>query len=331
MIIDVLKGIKRIAQQNKPKETLVYQNYSYRNWWPADPAEEWFTRFMLHYFPDNRTPVRFYSVFGPGFRFYDGFKGVRVFYSGEDLEPHIEHEGLTRRESVLTYWKYRTMVYGNYCTDRVDLSLGFAHREDEKYYRFPEWIPFTFRPEADYDEVRETINQINGARAKNGARNAVILASHDDYGTRDRICRDLEQVMPITYAGKWRNNSNELKESYKDQKLPYVSNFRFHICPENVDAPDYCTEKLFDAFRSGTIPVYFGAAGRPEPDVINRDAVIFWNFDKDNEENLREVLRLNTDEAYYERFMAQPKLLPQSADYVWDIICGLKDRMEQLL
>ena len=45
-----------------------------------------------------------------------------------------------------------------------------------------------------------------------------------------------------------------------DRKLPVLSKYRFSICYENVkDMPGYITEKIFDSFFSGCIPVYWGA------------------------------------------------------------------------
>lgn len=45
-----------------------------------------------------------------------------------------------------------------------------------------------------------------------------------------------------------------------DRKRDILSRTRFSICYENVrDAPGYITEKIFDCFLSGCVPVYWGA------------------------------------------------------------------------
>lgn len=332
MLIDFLKGVKRIAQQNKKKPILETGNLSFVNWWKEDPAEDWFARFVRYHFPDCRVPVRFYSVFGPGKKLKDDFDGIRIFYSGENLSPHDEYDGMNKRQSVETYWKYRVRHYGNYALDRVDLALGMSRMvTDAKYVRFPEWIPFTFEPESTKADIHNRVKAINDARPHPAAEGAVLLASHDDYGTRDRICRDVEAVLPITYAGRWRNNSTELWEKYDDNKREYLRNFRFNICPENVDAEGYCTEKLFDAFLSGTIPVYHGDRNNPEPGLINKDAVIFWNYDGDNAEQMEKIKRLKNDENYYEEFIRQPKLYPETEEFVYGKLQELKQKIEVLI
>lgn len=49
-----------------------------------------------------------------------------------------------------------------------------------------------------------------------------------------------------------------------DDKLALQSRFRFALCCENISYPGYVTEKIFDAFVAGTIPVYLGA-----PDITD--------------------------------------------------------------
>jgi hypothetical protein len=47
-------------------------------------------------------------------------------------------------------------------------------------------------------------------------------------------------------------------------KVPTLSNYRFALCFENTAFPGYVTEKIFDCFQAGCIPVYLGA-----PDVTS--------------------------------------------------------------
>ena len=331
-IIDFMKGTKRIYQQNKGSKYYEVSPYSFQNWWKVDPRQDWFYRFMKCHFPDNKYPVRFYSVFGAGRNLKDSFTGAKVFYSGENLESHICYEDMNLRRSVLTYWKYRQKHYGRYATEYVDLALGMGERDDiEKYLRLPEWIPYLINPESDYEACKRQVREFNESRVKENAKGAVLVASQDDYGTRDRIVRDLEDVIDITYAGKWRNNSDVLKTVYNDEKELLLPDFRFNICPENVDAKGYCTEKIFEAFKAGTIPIYHGACNEPEKELINPQSVIFWNYDSDNKDNISEVKRLNEDDAYYEKFVNQVRLYPQTADYIYDKLTELEKRIAMIL
>src|SRR5581483_7157284 len=43
-------------------------------------------------------------------------------------------------------------------------------------------------------------------------------------------------------------------------KIPLLKKYRFNLCLENVkDVPGYITEKIFDCFFAGCVPVYLGA------------------------------------------------------------------------
>lgn len=44
-----------------------------------------------------------------------------------------------------------------------------------------------------------------------------------------------------------------------DTKLPALENYRFSVIIENHTSPYYFSEKLIDAFQTGTIPIYYGS------------------------------------------------------------------------
>jgi len=70
------------------------------------------------------------------------------------------------------------------------------------------------------------------------------------------------QSFPYMY---WKNRK-ALRAIYKgpvESKYETLSRYRFAICFENMAMPGYITEKMFDCFFAGTIPVYLGA-----PDVV---------------------------------------------------------------
>jgi hypothetical protein len=44
-----------------------------------------------------------------------------------------------------------------------------------------------------------------------------------------------------------------------DSKYEVLSRYRYSLCFENMSMQGYVTEKLFDCFYAGTIPLYLGA------------------------------------------------------------------------
>jgi hypothetical protein len=297
---------------------------SYANWWKENPDEIWFTRFINHNCLACKENIRFYSVFGPRDIICEPFDGKKIFFSGENLEKIDTHGNIVDPVALRLFQK-RQRDYGDYLCDNVDLSLGFARKDEENYLRVPLWIT-NFSPESSYDDIKKQINRINARQINVERTGAALIASHDQFGTREYIYNDLKDVVDIQCAGKWNHNTDLLRDKYGDGKIDYLFYKKFNICPENVDASGYVTEKLFDAFAAGTIPIYQGDGNNPEPKVINRNAVIFWNFESgNNEENIKLISKLDSDDDLYREFMMQPVFKEGAAEVVWSYFERLKN------
>lgn len=255
----------------------------------------------------------------------------KFFFSVENLEKISEHKSLkVNNYRTLLEIKRRINSYSDYLSSQVDLCLGY--REDcGKFLQFPGWMfrKDFFPAESEFNDVKKIIDNINNVKSK-CLLDCVCINSHDALGLRTKIADDLNSVLDITYAGKWRNNTSDLWDKYGNDKLKYMNLFKFNICPENMDAPHYCTEKIFDSFRAGCIPIYAGALNNPEPDVINKNAVIFWDLDGDNADNIKLIKRLKMDEDFYNKFMQQEKLLPSAAEYVYERFTKLENKLRKL-
>ena len=297
---------------NRTKDGL-YREYN--QWGPEDLEKQWFIRFLRHHFPDNQTVVNFFGPVGTPFFIKRQFEGKKVFYTGED----VEHPGTQL-----------ALYYGDYCLDHTDLSLGFGQVQHARYLRFPYWILTTFSPEDDAADIKERIKQINENRYEK-SRECVLINKHDPAGTRELVYNGVKDILDVKLAGQWRNNTRALWDDFGNDKEAYLRTFKFNICAENNNTKDYVTEKIFDAFIAGCIPLYYGALNDPEPGLINREAVIFWNKDGNNEENREKILELKNNESFYQEFMSRPKLLPAAAEYVIDRYAKLKEHFARIL
>ncbi len=62
------------------------------------------------------------------------------------------------------------------------------------------------------------------------------------------------------YGRGWGNTSYKTYRGPCADKLDVLKNYRFSICYENCrDVPGYITEKIFDCFAAGNVPIYWGA------------------------------------------------------------------------
>lgn len=90
-------------------------------------------------------------------------------------------------------------------------------------------------------------------------------------------------LRPMNYLSKFLPEVR-LRSSWKGSvknKIKTLSNYKFNICFENAQGyKGYITEKIFDAFRAGSIPIYFGCPNISEhiPDDCYIDLRKFRDF-----------------------------------------------------
>jgi hypothetical protein len=87
------------------------------------------------------------------------------------------------------------------------------------------------------------------------------------------MCDAVSAYGQVIYPGEFRNNVRPIGKTTED-KIKFISQSVFNICPENSIAEGYCTEKIFQALEAGTIPVYWGV-DLPERGLINEDKYCF--------------------------------------------------------
>ena len=73
-------------------------------------------------------------------------------------------------------------------------------------------------------------------------------------GLRDRFFDRLSAYKRVDSGGGWRNNIGRSVEN----KNEWLKDYKFNICFENSSYPGYLTEKLFDAYNAGCVPIYWG-------------------------------------------------------------------------
>ena len=184
--------------------------------------------------------VGMFSVFGSRNLINHTHCDANIFYSAENLKGR-------------TCMRYADGFLGE---PKIDLSIGFEYFEDERYCRFPNWMDVFFVTQKDIPDVCKKLRfpEISG---KN--RFASLICSHDNNGVRTDIMDALSQIGEVACAGKFRHNDDSLVRNFNDDKMLYLRQFCFNICPENSNAMGYVTEKLFQSIMSGCIPIYWGS------------------------------------------------------------------------
>lgn len=95
-------------------------------------------------------------------------------------------------------------------------------------------------------------------------------SSHPDelYSERKKLAEFYEKNHPMDldlYGRGWSFGFDGIYRGTLDDKAHVLKNYKFTFAYENIkDVPGYITEKLFDAFQVGTVPIYWGASNVKE-------------------------------------------------------------------
>ena len=319
VIDSFLKQCKRYWKENssQKKEPIKFYN------WIGESNGYWFRKFInqTELLRDSKKSIAFFSLFGGKLPIYLNRSNVKVFFTGENIHRNEFGHDFTRYEN-----------YGFDCG--IDLALGFDcnyNNHNHNYLRFPLWTLYEIPSTTDAGEIKSICDNLSYHSLKESLRFCSLVSQHDPNGLRKEIYDALSGLGEISCGGRFLNNTDELKTIYQDDKILYLKQFKFNICPENTNVEGYVTEKIFQSIQSGSVPIYWGSNNDPEPEILNKDAIIFWNKGGDNTAVVRLIEDLNKSPKLYKEFYEQPRLLPHADQAIMEVMHSLEHRLKSLI
>jgi len=190
----------------------------------------------------------------------------KIFYTGEPTDPKIEG---------------------------YDLSLGFDYLENENYMRLPLYYLY-------FDDKLNIAYKRESSCNPSKKHFACFLVSNGKFKTRNNIFHKLSLYKEVASGGKYLNNLGRVVP--QNETNQFLSECKFVIAYENnFTQPGYITEKVFQAYYAGALPIY---ASEPRAaNDINKKAVVYrGNFNSD-EEMIEYIKELdNNDQKYCEKW-----------------------------
>lgn len=243
----------------------------------------------------------------------------KIFYTVENVHVPDSH-----------WQKYEDLLLDN---KSIDLSLGYDYIDHEKYLRFPYWIMTNFKPDDDFAAIKQTCDYLNKPLINIGARSRFcsFVCRYDYFGNRRIIYDQIRRVEPIDCDGLFMHNNNTLKDKFNNQKREYLKEYKFNLCPENSNSKGYVTEKIFDAIYSGCIPVYWGSENHPEPEILNQNAILFFNKDSENSDLIGRLKTLNENKKLYKEFAEQNRLKENAHEVIFDWMEKLEKKLKEII
>ena len=283
------------------------------NWW-NDRLSLWFVKRYSHLLEEKGRQINLCSLFGKK-GVIEHVEGIKVFFSGENVHhsPYDEYSDYLLRDSS------------------INLSLGFDFFEDDRYLRFPLWLLYMFNPTSTREDIVARCKELRYPQVSEKRRFCSLVAYHDVNGLRGQMVRELSTVEQVSCAGKFLHNDTSLKERFGDNKIEYLKEFYFNICPENSNSFGYVTEKVFEAISAGCIPIYWGSFNYPEPHILNRDAIIFWEKGGNNQNVIKRIHNFYASPNEMEEMIRTPRLTNDADDIIWGMMEALDMAVAKLL
>jgi hypothetical protein len=175
--------------------------------------------FEVEITPDN-PDVIIYSWEGQEFKKYDC---IRIYYTPENwLMP-----------------KYK----------ECDFSLSFEYWDDKRNLRMPNYLLYEIHPDQldkNKIDIQKVIDDKTGFCS--------MLVSNPTTQKRNDFFHKLSKYKKVDSGGKHLNNIGGRVEN----KQAFISSYKFNLCFENAIHPGYTTEKIAEAMKCMTIPLYWG-------------------------------------------------------------------------
>lgn len=280
--------------------------------------DNWLTKFIIDrdiLDLNSKRTLSLFSVNGDRLAIDINRSDYKIFCTGENV--HVPYSHWAKYEDLLLNKK------------SIDLSLGFDYLDHEKYFRFPLWLMYFFRPTDNFQEIKLTCERLNRSliSIEDRKKFCTFICKNDYFGDRVKMYNEINQIAQIDCGGLFMNNDDSLLTKYNDNKLEYLKQFRFNLCPENSNNEGYVTEKIFEAISSGCIPIYWGSNNNPEPNIINKDAVFFIDNNYSSPKVINEIEILNTNPKLYKEFAEQDRLLPNAPEVIFEFFENLEKKL----
>ena len=185
--------------------------------------------------------------------------------------------------------------------DNTDYSIGMHYlKNGDRYFRKP---TETEQLSAMYSIYNLTkVKGINNKKKKFCA----WVVSNDEFEVRNRFFEKLSLYKKVDSGGRYKNN---VGGPVKD-KIQFLTKYKFSICFENSKTPGYISEKLYEAFEAGTIPIYYGDDTVLR--YLNNRSYIHIKDEKEFDEKIELIKKIDQNYTLYQQMIREKIVIDDS-------------------
>ena len=129
---------------------------------------------------------------------------------------------------------------------------------------------------------------------------AVFIARNcGSRSNREGLVKSLMELMPVDSVSRCLHNF-DLEDT--SEKIPMMQKYAMYFAFENQRVDDYITEKLWDTFQAGVLPVYFGAPNIKEH--VPEHSIVHVDDFESHEELAQHLQEIMSNEELYNSYHA---------------------------
>jgi hypothetical protein len=183
-----------------------------------------------------------------------------VFWNTGGQLMNFDLSRIPKEKLVLFMWEPQTVMPSLY-TEEVQASFGKIFTWDDDLVDNRKFFKF------HYPALKPRISQIPDFDQKKFCVmiNTKLVDKHPKslYGEREKAALFFEDKIGEfdLYGRFWDKKPFKNWKGKTKNKAETLANYKFCICYENMrDVKGYITEKIFDCFMAGCVPIYWGAS-----------------------------------------------------------------------
>jgi len=184
---------------------------------------------------------------------------------------------------------------------RCDYALTCHYLDDARHLRLPYYVLYgspelLVRGQDDAAKILAAKTRFCGFVVSNAGKRKTQKRV-------DFFCR-LSRYKRVDSAGRAFNNIGGPIAAGPQAKIDFLQTCKFNIAFENASLPGYTTEKIVEAMRARSLPIYWGNPRVHEE--FNANSFLNYADFADEEALIERIIELDRDDAKYLEVMRQP-------------------------
>lgn len=179
----------------------------------------------------------------------------------------------------------------------IDYAIGQPHILFlDRFFKRPYFLGLLFVFNNRY--LKLIRNKVLNSHKRKKFCAAVISNNYFTDNFRLEFIEELNKYKHVDMGGYYKNNVGYIRN-----KIKFLSSYKFSIAMENTEGNGYLSEKIFESFKSGTIPIYYGDYIVDE--FINPKSFILIRGKNDMSEKIEYIKRIDNNDELYEKILRE--------------------------